>query len=85
MNSLHFVTDFQEFKASSAERIDQIEHLLYENVMGHDTVQTEDRKQQVELLQNENSRLRIESESLPKVIELLSFQQINAHEVNNNT
>ena len=85
MNSLHFVTDFQEFKASSAERIDQIEHLLCENVMGHDTVQTEDRKQPLELLQNENSRLRIESEFLPKVIELLSFQQINAHEVNSNT
>ena len=38
----HFVTDFQEFKASTAERIDKIEHLLCENVMGHDTVQTED-------------------------------------------
>ena len=36
--------------------------------MGHDTVQTEDIKQQVELLQNENNRLRMESESLLKVI-----------------
>ena len=34
--------------------------------MGHDTVQTEDMKTQVELLQNQNSRLRIESESLLK-------------------
>ena len=37
----HFVTDFQEFKASTAERIDKIERLLWENVTGHDTVQTE--------------------------------------------
>ena len=60
----HFVTDFQEFKASTAERIDKIEHLLCEDVKGHDTVQTEDTKQQVELLRNEDSRLRIELESL---------------------
>ena len=53
--------------------------------MGHDTVQTENMKQQVELLQNENSRLRIESESLLKVIELLSAQQINGHETSDNT
>ena len=53
--------------------------------MRDDTVQTEDMKQQVELLQNENSRLRIESVSLLKVIELLSVQQINAHEINDNT
>ena len=37
----HFVTDFQEFKASTAERIDEIERLSSENVTGHDTVQTE--------------------------------------------
>ena len=53
--------------------------------MGHDTVQIEDMKQQVELLQNENSRLGIESESLLKLNELLSVQQINAHEINDNT
>ena len=50
----HFITDFQEFKASTAERIDKIEWLLWQN--GHDTVETEDMKQQVELLQNENGR-----------------------------
>ena len=81
----HFVTDFQEFKASTAKRIDKVEHLLCKNAMGHDTVQTENIKQQVELLQNENSRLRIESESLLKVIKLLSVQQINTHEINDNT
>ena len=55
----HFATDFQEFKASAAEIIDKIERLIWENVMGHDTVtvQTENVKQQVELLQNENNRL----------------------------
>ena len=37
--------------------------------MGHDTVQTKDIKQQVELLQNENNRLRMDSESLLKEIE----------------
>ena len=42
--------------------------------MGHETVQTEDMKQRLELLQNENSRLKIESKSLLKVIELLSVQ-----------
>ena len=42
-------------------------------------------KEQVELLQNEYNRLRMESESLLKVIELLSVQQINTHEANNNT
>ena len=81
----HFVTDFQEFKASTAERIDKIERLSRENVMGHDTVQTEDINQQVELLQNENNRLRVESKLLLKIIELLSVQQINTHEHNNNT
>ena len=53
--------------------------------MGYDTVQTEDMKQQVQLLQNENNRVRMESESLLKVIELLSVQQINTREINNNT
>ena len=48
----HFETDLQEFKDSAAERIDKIERLILENVMGHDTVQTEGMKQQVELLQN---------------------------------
>ena len=45
--------------------------------MGHDTVQTEDMKQQAELLQKENNRLRMESESLFSVIEFLSVQQMN--------
>ena len=81
----HFVTDFQEFKASTAKKIDKIEDLLCENVIGHDPVQTEDMEQQVQLLQNENSRLRTESESSLKVSELLSFQQINAREINDNT
>ena len=81
----HFVTDFQEFKASTGERIDEIELLSWENVMGHDTVQTEYIKQQVEFLQNEKNRLRMESESLLKVIDMLSVQQINTHEANNNT
>ena len=53
--------------------------------MGHDTVQTEDMKQQVELLQNENNRLRMESESLLKVIEFLSVQQINTREIKDST
>ena len=35
-----FATDFQEFKASTTERRDKIEHLLWENVTGHDAVQT---------------------------------------------
>ena len=52
---------------------------------GHDTVQTEDMKQQVDLLQNENSRLRIEPESLFKLIELLPVQQVNGREINDNT
>ena len=78
----HFATDFQEFKASTAERIDKIERLSWENVMGHDTVQTKHIKQQVELLQNENNRLRMESEFLHKVTELLSVQQINTRKIN---
>ena len=81
----HFVTNFQEFKASAAKRNDKIERLSWENVTGHDTVQTEYIKQQVELLQNENNRLRMESESLLKVTELLSLQQINTHEANDTT
>ena len=81
----HFATDFQEFKASTAERIDKLKRLTWENIMWHDTVQTEDMKQQVELLQNENNRLRLESESLIKVIGLLSVQQVNTREINDNT
>ena len=81
----HFVTDFQNVKASIAERIYKIEPLSWENVMGHDTVQTEYIREQIELLQNENNRLRMESEYLLKVIELLSVQQINTHEANDNT
>ena len=42
--------------------------------MGYDTVQTEDMKQQTQLLQNENNRVRIISESLLKVIKLFSVQ-----------
>ena len=80
-----FATVFQEFKASTAERIDKVERLIWENVMGHDTVQTEDMKQQVQFLQNENNRLRAESESLLEVIELLSVQQINTRRNNDNT
>ena len=53
--------------------------------MGYDTVQIEDMKQQVELLQNENNSLRLKSESLLKVIELLSVQQINICDINDNT
>ena len=53
--------------------------------MGHDPVQTQYIKQQVELSQNENNRLRMESESLLKGIELLSVQHINTHEANGNT
>ena len=36
----HFATYFQEFKASTATRIDRIERLILENVTGHDTVKT---------------------------------------------
>ena len=39
----HFATVFQEFKANTAEGIDEIEHLILENVMGYDTVQTTSR------------------------------------------
>ena len=37
------------------------------------------------MLQNENNRLRMESESLLKVIELLSAKLINTREINDNT
>ena len=53
--------------------------------MGHNTVKAEDMKQQVKLLQNENNRLRIESETLLKVNELLSVQEIITREINGNT
>ena len=49
------------------------------------TVQTEYIKQQADLLQDENNRLMIGSQSLLKVIELLSVQQINTHEASDNT
>ena len=82
----HFATDFQEFKASTAERIDTMEHLIWENIMGQDTLKTENMKQQVkqqvELLQNKNNRLRLGSESLLKVIDQLSDQQINTCKIN---
>ena len=83
--SEHFVNDFHELKASTAERIDKTERLIWENVMEHDTTQKEDMKKQVELLQNENNRLRMESESLLKVIELLSVQKKTTREINDNT
>ena len=50
---MNFATVFQEFKATTAERIDKIVHLIWEKFMGNDTVQAEDITQQVELLQNE--------------------------------
>ena len=58
---------------------------MWEDVTENYTVQIKYIKQQAELLQNENNRLRMESESLLKVIELLSVQQINTHEANDNT
>ena len=84
----HFATHFQEFKASTTERIwENVGNvgLTWENVMGHDTIQAEYMKQQVELLQNENNKLRMETESSRKVLELLSVQQINTCEINDNT
>ena len=71
----HFITGFREFKPSTAERTDKIERLLWENVMGHATVETEDTKQQAELLQNENNTLRMESESLLKVMNCFQFNK----------
>ena len=38
-----FATDFQKFKASTAERIDKVERLLWENVMGNDIYQATSR------------------------------------------
>ena len=35
-----FLTDVKEYKAITAERIDKIEHLLWENVTGHNMIQT---------------------------------------------
>ena len=46
----HFASDFKEFKVSTTKRIDKIECLVWENIIGHDTVQAEDTKQQVEVL-----------------------------------
>ena len=63
----HFASDFQEFKTSTVERSDKIVFLIWENAMGYDTVQTEDMEQQIELLQNENNRLKMELEFLLKV------------------
>ena len=40
-----FVTNFQEFEANTADRIDKIECLLWENVMEYDTERTEYIKQ----------------------------------------
>ena len=37
----HFVTDFQELKANTVEMLAKIKRLLWENIMGHDTVQIE--------------------------------------------
>lgn len=42
-------------------------------------------KQEVELLQHENNRLRMESVSLLIVTESLSVQQIDTREINGNT
>ena len=51
----NFVTDFQEFKASTAERTDKIDRLLWENVTGHDTVQIEYIKMKIiDLGENQN-------------------------------
>lgn len=40
----HFATDIQEFKASTTERIDKIEHLLLENVTEYETVKKKRKK-----------------------------------------
>ena len=54
----HFATDIQEFKASTTERVDKIEHLLLENVMEYEIVKKKrkkkEMKQPTELLQNES-------------------------------
>ena len=46
----HFASDFKESEVSTTKRIDKIECLVWENIIGHDTVQAEDTKQQVEVL-----------------------------------
>ena len=66
--------DFQEFKMTSAARIDRIQRLILEIVTRHDAVKTDDIKQQIEWLQNEYNRFRMKSESLLKIIALLSVQ-----------
>ena len=38
----HFATDFHEFKASTTERTDKMEHLLLENVTEYETVKKRD-------------------------------------------
>ena len=63
----------------------EIEHLILENVTEHDIVETRDIKEQVHLLKNENNKLRMGIESLLKVTELLSVQQINTREINDST
>ena len=84
----HFATDIQEFKASTTERVDKIEHLLLENVTEYETVKKKRKKKR---WNNQQScykmkvRLEMEAEYLLKVIELLSFQQINTRETNGNT
>lgn len=64
----HYDTYFKEFKTSATERIDIIEILILENVTQQEIVKTKDMKQQMELLQNENNRVKIETEYLLKVI-----------------
>ena len=81
----HFATDFQEFKASTAERIDKIERLIWSNVRGRDTVQTEDMKHDYSSYKMKIIELGSELECLLKVIELLSVQQINTCEINDNS
>ena len=44
----HFATDIQEFKASTTERVDKIEHLLLENVMEYETVKKKKKKKRDE-------------------------------------
>ena len=84
----HFATDIQEFKASTTERVDKIEHLLLENIMEYETVKKKRKKKR---WNNQQScykmkvRLEMEAEYLLKVIELLSVQQINTRETNGNT
>ena len=53
--------------------IDKIERLVLENVMGNDAVQTGTTSR---VFTKKNNRLENESESLLKIIKLLSVQQI---------